>query len=187
MCSSDLREVRDDKLQGKGADEGDETLPARVQEVAEEHIQEVDQVQDIPQEQAQEVVVPQEQGQEVPQEVPQDDAAFLQPLVPSAARRPRAGRKGGRPLVDATIQLRHQDIREMMETGWRRTLRCEHPSQDLVMVQQLKTGKAGFEVGEELREWCQGEQRKALRPRAWEWLEQEAVVQIGRASCRERV
>ena len=164
------------------------------QEVAEE------QAQDLPEEQAQEVVVPQEQAQEeaVPQEqvqeevvsqeqaqevevpqgqeeVPQDDAAFLQPLVPAAARRPRPGRKGGKLLVDASIQLRHQDIRQMMETGWRRTLRCEHPSQDLVMVQQLKTVKAGHELGEELREWCQGEQRRVQRPRAWEWLEQEVV------------
>ena len=59
---------------------------------------------------------------QVPEEQP---ARFLQPLVPAPGQRAR-GPKTSWLVVDEVTQLPAGQIRESLQDGWRRSLRCEH-------------------------------------------------------------
>ena len=111
----------------------------------------------------------------VPEEQP---AGFLQPPVPAPGRRPR-GPRTSRLVVDEVMQLPAGQIRESLQDGWRRSLRCEHAGQDLATRDQPRP--VSLEGQEGLGELLGAQARELLRraattrARTWDW---EAAAQV---------
>ena len=100
---------------------------------------------------------------------------FLQPAVP--AKKTRKGKKAGRLVVDTALQRRSQDIKASLAEG-SRTLRCEHPAQELVVREKLRClalETAGSGLGEEMKVVVRELFRlgRAARPRLGDWEQQE--------------
>ena len=111
----------------------------------------------------------------VPEEQP---AGFLQPPVPAPGRRAK-GPRTSRLVVDEVMQLPAGQIRESLQDGWRRSLRCEHAVQDLATRDQPRPvsleGQEG--LGELLGAQARELLRRAANTRAstWDW---EAAAQV---------
>ena len=91
------------------------------------------------------------------------------------ARGPRTSRL----VVDEVMQLPAGQIRESLQDGWRRSLRCEHAGQDLATRDQPRP--VSLEGQEGLGELLGAQARELLRraantrARTWDW---EAAAQV---------
>jgi hypothetical protein len=102
--------------------------------------------------------------------VQEPEEPFLQPLVPAAPVRGRAGgRAAARPVVDANIQLGGAVIKRNMQEGWRASLRTDQPAQDLLVAAPSPEAARGDRLAARLRELVR---RGPARQQAWDWEDQ---------------